>query len=291
VPQGQVFAFLASAGRPPPLPLDFFLVLFAQLQQRSREASRVFDACVGSRNSVGVDRGEYETSDASARVAFLEIQEALQLLRRVVVLSGVENPGSVNVLVQEAKDLPDRKWMTAIAGALTSATGGKIGAPGCYCKCVVSSKDAREGVKLKTGISRNSLTPSWHEQIKAPISSVDEVIRLEVWSSTGLKHSLISGAAIPVADICDAHASERWVKLKTESGSFKGELKARQPPSPMLFHAAFCCELLRPHNPCSRRSRSKWTSPRSFACTSAPPPPSFSPSSSLALPCPICSGR
>jgi hypothetical protein len=234
VPPGQVFTFLTSSGRPSPLPLDFFLVLFAQLQQRSREASRVFDACVGGRRNSVVDCGEYETSDASARVAFLEIQEALQLLRKVVVLSGVENPGSVNVFVQEAKDLPDRKWMTAIAGALTSATGGKIGAPGCYCKCVVSSKDAREGVKLKTGISRNSLNPSWHEQIKAPISSVDEVIRLEVWSSTGLKHSLISGAAIPVADICDAHASERWVKLKTESGSFKGELKVLQPPRCVL---------------------------------------------------------
>jgi Ca2+-dependent lipid-binding protein len=82
---------------------------------------------------------------------------------------------------------------------------------------------------VKTGISRNSLNPSWHEQIKAPISSVEEVIRLEVWSSTGLKHSLISGAAIPVADICDASASERWFKLKTESGAFKGELKVLLP--------------------------------------------------------------
>ena len=209
VPAGQVFSFLSSSNRLlPSVPLDFFLVLYAQLQQRSREASRVFDACVGSHNAV-VDCGEYESSDASARVAFLEIQEAQQLLRKVVVLSAVENPGSVDVLVQEAKDLPDRKWATAIAGALTSATGGKIGAPGCYCKCVVSSKDAREGFKVKTGISRNSLSPSWHEQIKAPISSVDEVIRLEVWSSTGLKHSLISGAAIPVADICDASASAR----------------------------------------------------------------------------------
>jgi hypothetical protein len=229
VPQGQVFTFLSSSGRPAaPVPIEFFLVLYAQLQQRSREASRVFDACIGSRHAVA-DCGEYESSDASARVAFLEIQEAHQLLRKVVVLSAVENPGSVNVLVQEAKDLPDRKWMTAIAGALTSATGGKIGAPGCYCKCVVSSKDAREGFKVKTGISRNSLNPSWHEQIKAPISSVEEVIRLEVWSSTGLKHSLISGAAIPVADICDASASERWFKLKTESGAFKGELKVLLP--------------------------------------------------------------
>jgi hypothetical protein len=245
VPLGQVFSFLSSSGRPSPtVPLEFFLVLYAQLQQRSREASRVFDACIGSRNTVA-DCGEYESSDASARVAFLEIQEAHQLLRKVVVLSALENPGSVNVLVQEAKDLPDRKWMTAIAGALTSATGGKIGAPGCYCKCVVSSKDAREGFKVKTGISRNSLTPAWHEQIKAPISSVEEVIRLEVWSSTGLKHSLISGAAIPVADICDASASERWLKLKTESGAFKGELKVCFCKFRTFFFARlFICYLL-----------------------------------------------
>jgi hypothetical protein len=248
VPAGRVFSFLSSSGRPAPaVPLDFSLVLFAQLQQRSREASRVFDACVGSRNTV-VDCGEYETSDASARVAFLEIQEAHQLLRKVVVLSGVENPGTVNVLVQEAKDLPDRKWMTAIAGALTSATGGKISAPGCYCKCVVSSKDAREGFKVKTGISRNNLTPTWHEQIKAPITSVEEVIRLEVWSSSGLKHSLISGTAIPVADICDASASERWFKLKTESGAFKGELKVLSPqPSnnaPFITRASFFLQFL-----------------------------------------------